>query len=72
MRLERGPVSEMSAEDQVEQGARDLVERRGAGAIDWLHERIRQLEAAGDARSLDATYRILSAVERMLHEQGRR
>lgn len=52
--------------DEIEQAARDLVERRDSGAIQWLEERIRELEAQKDIPSLDATYRVLSAVERML------
>jgi hypothetical protein len=59
-------------EDAIEQSAREIIERRGAGAIDWLNERIRQLETAGDRPALDTTYRILPAVERMLSEGGGR
>lgn len=54
-------------DDAVEQSARDLLERRGNEAIGWLNDRIRQLEADGDMRTLDTTYRILSVVERMLN-----
>ncbi len=52
--------------DDIEQSARDLVDRRGEGAVDWLHERIRQLQEQGEVRSLDTTYRVLSEVERLL------
>jgi len=59
-------------DDDIEQAARDLLDRRGKGAIDWLNERIGQLQAVDDSRSLDTTYRILSVVERILNGNVRR
>ncbi|MDX9859309.1 MAG: hypothetical protein RBS99_00185 [Rhodospirillales bacterium] len=59
-------------DDDIEQAARDLLDRRGEGAIDWLNERIGQLQAVHDSRSLDTTYRILSVVERLLRENAPR
>jgi hypothetical protein len=55
--------------DEVAESARELVERRGEQAIDWLHERIRLLQEQGEVRSLDVTYRVLSEVERLLSEK---
>lgn len=55
-------------DDTIEQAARDLLDRCGKGAIDWLNERIGQLQAVDDSRMLDTTYRILSVVERLLRE----
>jgi hypothetical protein len=59
-------------DDAIEQAARDLLDRRGKGSIDWLNERIGQLQTVDDSRSLDATYRILSVVERLLRETAQR
>lgn len=59
-------------DDDIEQAARDLLDRRGKGAIDWLNERIGQLQAVDDSRSLDTTYRILSVVERLLRGNTQR
>lgn len=59
-------------DDDIEQAARDLLDRRRTGAIDWLNERIGQLQAVDDSRSLDTTYRILSVVERILNGNVRR
>ncbi len=52
----------------LEQSARDLLDRRGPGAIEWLNERIRQLQSPSEMRTLDLTYRVLSLVERQLHQ----
>jgi len=57
--------------DTIEQSAHDLILRRGSAAVDWLNERIDQLQGVHDMPHLDVTYRLLSAVERMLGEKAR-
>jgi hypothetical protein len=65
-------VMPQDVENALEQAAHDLVERRGEGAIEWLNERIRQLQASREMRALDMTYRILSLVESRLRADSSR
>ncbi len=58
----------MIANDVIRRSAREVVDRMGSTAIDYMHDRISAFELDGAPRDRDQAYLLLTAVERILDE----
>lgn len=56
----------MISNDMIRQAAREVVNRLGATAIDYMHHRIAGFKLDGTPRECDQAYRLLTAVEQIV------
>ncbi len=59
----------MVSNDAIRQSAREVIERMGKAAIDYMRGRITALEKAGTPEDRDQAWRMLNEVERILEEE---
>ena len=58
----------MTTNDKIRQSAREVVDRLGLSAIDYMRNRIAAMDTNGTLRERDQAYRLLTAVERIVEE----
>lgn len=61
----------MIANDVIRRSAREVVDRMGSTAIDYMHDRISAFELDGTPQERDQAYRLLTAVEQIVEERVR-
>ena len=54
----------------IKRSAREVVDRLGAAAIEYLHARIAAIEKSGTPRQGDQTYLLLTAVEDIIEKRA--
>jgi len=60
----------MATNVEIRQSAREVIDRLGAAAVDYMHNRLATLEKDGTPQERDQAYRLLSVVEQMLEEES--
>jgi hypothetical protein len=65
---EQGDVV-MTPDNAIRQSAREVVDRLGAAAIEYMHDRIAGFELDGTPQERDQAYRLLTAVEDISRER---
>jgi len=58
----------MTTNNMIRRSAREVVDRLGSSAIDYMHNRIAALETNGTPRERDQAYLLLTAVERIVEK----
>ena len=56
--------------DMIRQSARELIDRLGSSAIDYMRNRVATMEANGTPQERDQAHRLLTAVEQIVEEEG--
>ena len=59
----------MTPDNVIRQSAREVVQRLGGAAIEYVHTRIAGFELDGAPRDRDQAYLLLTAVEQILDEE---
>jgi len=60
----------MTTNNMIRRSAREVVDRLGSSAIDYMQDRIATMEANGTPRERDQAYRLLTAVEQIVEEES--
>ncbi len=56
--------------DVIRRSAREVVDRLGAAAIEYMHNRIAAIEKSGTLRQGDQAYLLLTAVEDIIEKRA--
>lgn len=59
----------MVSNDAIRQSAKEVVDRMGTTAVDYVRGRITELERAGTPEHRDQAWLLLNEVERILEER---
>jgi hypothetical protein len=60
----------MISDDVIKQSAREVVDRLGEAAIEYMHVRIAEFERGGKPKEQNQAYLMLSAVEDIVEERS--